>query len=188
MCSPCMFTMSCPARARMPGIVLCLACLLMLGLPCLLPLPLPCSLCHALATREFYFLVISFLFVSPFCGRTKRIGPFVLPHKGRTVPSLFLFYPSADFRSLVLRPPTGAISVDRLLRDLATGVGSGFITNFDQTSWQHRHLGYRLPMGLMALRHRGKTATLATSPRVPPWWCHTVGLGIGCTSRLPSSQ
>ena len=115
MCSPCMFTMSCPARARMPGIVLCLACLLMLGLPCLLPLPLPCSLCHALATRDFYFLVISFLFVSPFCGSTKRIGPFVLPQKGRTVPSLFLFFfsLSADFRSIVLRPPPGAISVDR---------------------------------------------------------------------------
>ena len=41
-------------------------------------------------------------------------------------------------------------------------------------------------MGLMALKHRGKTATLAPSPRAPPWWCQTVGLGIGRTSRLPS--
>ena len=53
---------------------------------------------------------------------------------------------------------------------------------------RHSGFGYGLPMGLMALRHRGKTATLAASPRVPPWWCQTVGLGIGCTSRLPSSQ
>ena len=40
------------------------------------------------------------------------------------------------------------------------------------------------PMGLMALKHRGKTATLATSPHALPWWCQTVGMGIGRTSRL----
>ena len=65
-------------------------------------LPLPCSfLCHV--AREFYFQQISFPFVLPFCGSTQRVGPFVLPQKGQTVPSLFLFFLSTDFLSLVLR-------------------------------------------------------------------------------------
>ena len=70
-------------------------------MPCLLaharpalPPPSPSPLLIVSCSRDtrILFLVISFPFVSPFCGSTKRIGPFVLPQKGRTVPSLFLFF------------------------------------------------------------------------------------------------
>ena len=47
----------------------------------------------------------------------------MLPQKGRPVPSLFLFYLSADFRSRVLRPPPGAISVDRASSGFGYGGG-----------------------------------------------------------------
>ena len=110
-------------------------------MPCLLaharpalPPPSPSPLLIVSCSRDtrILFLVISFLFVSPFCGSTKRIGPFVLPQKGRTVPSLFLFYLSADFRSLVLRPPTGAISVDRASSGFGYGGGIWVYYEFRQ--------------------------------------------------------
>jgi hypothetical protein len=67
-------------------------------LPCLLPFPLPSSfLCHDRDTRVL-FSVLSFHFLLPFCGSTKRVRPFVLPQKGRTVPSLFLLFLSTDSR------------------------------------------------------------------------------------------
>jgi len=113
-------------------------------LPCLLaharpalPPPSPSPLLIVSCSRDtrILFLVISFPFVSPFCGSTKRIGPFVLPQKGRTVPSLFLFFISPQIFG---RSCCGHL-LERflwtgLLRDLATGVGSGFITNFDRSS------------------------------------------------------
>ena len=116
-------------------------------------LPLPCSfLCHV--AREFYFQQISFPFVLPFCGSTKRVGPFVLPQKGRPVPSLFLFFLSQIFGSL--KPPAGAIFGERVSSAFGYGGGvgqrrfqnlwqlywrgflggSGFITNFDSTRCQ----------------------------------------------------
>ena len=39
--------------------------------------------------------------------------------------------------------------------------------------------------GWMASPIGGKTATLVTSPGALPWWCETVGMGIGRTSSLP---
>ena len=36
--------------------------------------------------------------------------------------------------------------------------------------------------GWMASPIGGKTATLVTSPGALPWWCETVGMGIGRTS------
>ena len=99
-----------------------LPCLLMLGLPCLLPFPLPCSLlCHARV--HILFSEISFLFVIPFCGSTKRVGPFVLPQKGRTVPSLFLLLLSQIFGSL--ETPTGAIFGERGYSGFGYGGGVG---------------------------------------------------------------
>ena len=85
----------------------------------------PCVSCSH--DTRILFSVISFLFVLPFCGSTNRVGPFVLPQKGRTVPSLFLFFLSADFRW----PRAGwSRLLERFLwsgflRDLATGVGLG---------------------------------------------------------------
>ena len=110
MCFHCMFTLSCPARARMPGIVLCLA-LLAHAWPALPP-PSPSPLlivCQVLETRVL-FSEINFRFVLPFCGSTKRVGPFVLPQKGRPVPSLFLFF------------------LPQILGSLECFLGSGFIT------------------------------------------------------------
>ena len=105
-----------------------------LNLRTALPPPSPSPLLIVSCSRDtrILFLVISFLFVSPFCGSTKRIGPFVLPQKGRTVPSLFLFFISPQIFG---RSCCGHLLEQflwtGLLLDLATGVGSGFITNFD---------------------------------------------------------
>ena len=135
LCGPCASPACSPCLALLvlgcQELFFALPCLLMLGLPCLLSSLSPAHvLCHV--AREFYFQKISFLFVLPFCGCTKRVGPFVLPQKGRPVPSLFLFYPSADFRSLVLRPPTGAISVERVSSGFGYGggIGQGRFQNF----------------------------------------------------------
>jgi len=115
-------------------------------LPCLLaharpalPPPSPSPLLIVSCSRDtrILFLVISFLFVSPFCGSTKRLGPFVLPQKGRPVPSLFLFYLSADFRSLVLRPPPGAISVDRASSGFGYGGGIWVYYEFRPKEWMN---------------------------------------------------
>ena len=114
-------------------------------------LPLPCSfLCHV--AREFYFQQISFPFVLPFCGSTKRVGPFVLPQKGRTVPSLFLPLLSQIFGTL--EPPTGANFGERVYYEFR----SQALIHRGKTAT----MGLRLPstMGFMALKHRGKTATL----------------------------
>ena len=152
-------------------------------MPCLLaharpalppPSPSPLLIVSCSHDTRILFLVISFLFVSPFCGSTKRIGPFVLPQKGRTVPSLFLFYLSADFRSLVLLPPTGAISVDRASSGF--GYGGGI--------WVYYEFRPKLPPRLVP------TATCCLLPPLPsprakstlvllfsrPWWSwRTVG-------------
>ena len=42
--------------------------------------------------------------------------------------------------------------------------------------------------GWMASPIGGKTATLVTSPGALPWWCETVGMGIGRTGRLSCSS
>jgi hypothetical protein len=99
-CFPCMFTLSCPARARLPGIVLCLA-LLAPARPALCPQspsPLLILVSSSRDTRVL-FSELSFRFLIPFCGSTKRVGPFVLPQKGRPVPSLFLSLLSQIFGS-----------------------------------------------------------------------------------------
>ena len=73
--------------------------------------PCPFS-CRARDTRNAIF-VISFLFVLPFRGSTKRVGLFVLPQKGRPVPSLFLFFFSPRISKLLgqasLEPITGTV-------------------------------------------------------------------------------
>jgi hypothetical protein len=119
-----MFTLSCPARARMPGIV-SLPCPAFSCSACLASsLPLTCSfLCYV--ARAFYFQKISFLFVLPFCRSTKWLGPFVLPQKGRTVPSLLLSSLPQIFGSL--EPPAGAIFGERVSSGFGYGVGLGRI-------------------------------------------------------------
>ena len=131
LCFPCMFTLSCPARARMPGIV-SLPCPAFSCSACLASsLPLTCSfLCYV--ARAFYFQKISFLFVLPFCRSTKWLGPFVLPQKGRTVPSLLLSSLPQIFGSL--EPPAGAIFGERV--SSAFGYGGGVGQRRFQNLWQ----------------------------------------------------
>ena len=143
-------------------------------MPCLLaharpalPPPSPSPLLIVSCSRDtrILFLVISFPFVSPFCGSTKRLGPFVLPQKGRTVPSLFLFFISPQIFG---RSCCGHL-LERflwtgLLRDFQFDYGGGIWVYYEfrpdivatpppwlpssygfngpQTSWQNRHLGY----------------------------------------------
>ena len=118
----------------MPGIVLCLA-LLAHAWPALHP-PSPSPLlivCQVLETRVL-FSEINFRFVLPFCGSTKRVGPFVLPQKGRTVPSLFLFFPLRRFSvaRAGMEPPTGSIFGDLFSSGFGYGggVGQGRFQNF----------------------------------------------------------
>ena len=112
--------------------VLCLA-LLAHAWPALHP-PSPSPLlivCQVLETRVL-FSEISFRFVLPFCGSTKRVGPFVLPQKGRPVPSLFLLLLSQIFGSL--ETPTGAIFGERV--SSAFGYGGGVGQRRFQNLWQ----------------------------------------------------
>ena len=127
LCFPCMFTLSCPARARMPGIVLCLAVPAHAG-PAMSPSPPSAPAhCHVeLETREMQFskhekcnFRHNFSFRSTFCGSTKRVGPFVLPQKGRPTPSLF-FFSSHRF----------SVAWSHWKHLLERFLGSGFITDF----------------------------------------------------------
>jgi hypothetical protein len=96
LCGPCASPACSPCLALLvlgcQELFLCLALLA----PARPALPCPFSLCHVHCCVLMFTRVlvsdISFLFVLPFCGSTKRVGPFVLPQKGRTVSSLFLLF------------------------------------------------------------------------------------------------
>ena len=67
----------------------------------------------------------------PFCGSTQRVGPFVLPQKGRTVPSLRLSSLPQIFGGL--EPPAGAIFGERVSSGFGYGggIGQGRFQNFE---------------------------------------------------------
>ena len=94
-CAPCMFCPCCHARARMPGIVLCLFCSLTLDLPCALPLAF-------LIPTGLTFVSISVFFQPPFLSCLFVVPPKVLSswryhQKAALFPPFFLLSLSPDF-------------------------------------------------------------------------------------------
>ena len=99
--------------------------------------PCPFS-CRARDTRNAIF-VISFLFVLPFRGSTTRVGLFVLPQKGRPVPSLFLFFLSTEFQSSKLASSPSrelwASSISEAFQHSGFGYGGGVGQGRFQNLW-----------------------------------------------------